>query len=340
MSIPSLLKINYLLRPNKQIERKIFIEIIRSLEHKFNINIENSTYIGMGSIYYYDFLLFHKYLKIRNLISIDDKTQFKERFKFNLPYDYIDFFNLKTTEFLSTKFKKMSSDSKIDESIYLIWFDYDSKLITKIENIKRKEFIIDPSKVDDIRIIINKCSENDIFILTVDVDYRDSFFLTTELRQTFIETFEKYLSKKYRNINNIIIENLANIIQDVIINIIRSEEKYNKFKFKKLFSFEYKDTKKMYTLGGIFHSKNIKRKMRDINYTNLNEDEIIKIYVPNLTYKEKITLDSMVKNLSELINLDNNDEIYERLGFEIDRDELKNYLEYYKYYPQYYEGII
>ena len=110
MSIPSFQKINYLLRPNKQIERKIFIEIIRSLEHKFNFNIENSTYIGMGSIYYYDFLLFHKYLKIRNLISIDDKTQFKERFKFNLPYDYIDFFNLKTTEFLSTKIKKMSSD--------------------------------------------------------------------------------------------------------------------------------------------------------------------------------------------------------------------------------------
>ncbi|MEW5923651.1 MAG: O-methyltransferase, partial [Candidatus Zixiibacteriota bacterium] len=40
-------KVNYLLRPRKQIERKILIEMFRNLD-----NISSYQYVGMGSIFY------------------------------------------------------------------------------------------------------------------------------------------------------------------------------------------------------------------------------------------------------------------------------------------------
>ena len=72
-SIPSFEKINYLLRPKKQIERKIIIEILQKIQKPLKIDISKYCYIGMGSIYYYDYILFHKFLGISNMVSIDDK---------------------------------------------------------------------------------------------------------------------------------------------------------------------------------------------------------------------------------------------------------------------------
>jgi len=58
-SKPSFEKINYIFRPKKQIERKILIELFQKIQNTLNINISEYQYIGLGSIYYYDFILFH-----------------------------------------------------------------------------------------------------------------------------------------------------------------------------------------------------------------------------------------------------------------------------------------
>ncbi|MEK0337376.1 MAG: hypothetical protein QQN41_08080, partial [Nitrosopumilus sp.] len=115
--IPSFGKINYLLRPKKQIERKISIEILQELQ-QIDHDFEDFQYIGMGSIYYYDYILFHKYLKIKKYISFDDKA-IPYRFEYNKPYDFIDFKNVHSTEFL----ENFTFDSNI-----IIWLDYDSFL--------------------------------------------------------------------------------------------------------------------------------------------------------------------------------------------------------------------
>lgn len=90
--------INYMFRPKKQIERKIIIEILQELEKE--ISLSKYLYIGFGSIYYYDFILFHKMLNINKFLSIDDKSTIK-RFNFNRPYDFISFENRISTDFLN-----------------------------------------------------------------------------------------------------------------------------------------------------------------------------------------------------------------------------------------------
>jgi len=108
--------VNYMFRPKKQIERKIIIEILQEL--KKEIPLSEYLYIGFGSIYYYDFILFHKMLNMNNLLSIDDKST-RRRFEFNRPYDFILFENKISTNFLSEYDWKQKT---------ALWLDYDYKL--------------------------------------------------------------------------------------------------------------------------------------------------------------------------------------------------------------------
>ena len=149
-------------RPKKQIERKIFIELFQKIQHALKTNISEYQYIGLGSIYYYDFILFHKYLNVRNMISLDDKD-YPKRFEFNKPFDFITFKNMSTTDYLS-------KNDLIKKSF--IWFDYDSSLIRY--NKWKETFLNTETIFEDIRLIANKSNELDLFVLTVNIRIKDS----------------------------------------------------------------------------------------------------------------------------------------------------------------------
>lgn len=319
-------KINYLLRQKKQIERKIFIEILQELQDIIP-DFDNYRYIGMGSIYYYDFILFHKYLKINKYTSIDNKP-IPNRFVFNKPFDFIDFENVISTNFLE--------DFNFDTNV-IIWLDYDYFLTEDIFN--------------DFALISRKCNKNDIFIFTINVtcprQYKD--------RKRAIEPFAKYLSAKYQPFTKFLNEDLfPYLYQDICLNYIAKEFVASKFDFKKLFALQYADNASMLTMAGIISDNN------DVidtvtHHCCKKDNEIVSISVPNLTYKEKTFLDSKiniiktsigrVENLLRTNNISSEDEKeFVRneldLEFELSIEDIKQYVKYYKYYPQYYEGII
>lgn len=325
-NLSSFEKINYFLRPKKQIERKIFIEILQELQDIIP-NFNNYRYIGMGSIYYYDFILFHKNLKINKYTSIDDKP-IPKRFAFNKPYDFIDFENVISTEFLE--------NFKFDNNV-IAWLDYDSFLN---ENI-----------FDDFALISRKCNKNDIFLFTINVSCPKQI----KRRKNFIEPFAKYLSAKYQPFNKFLTEDyFPYLYQDICLNYISKECATRTLDFKKLFAIQYADNAAMLTIGGIMNDTDEVIKQMT-HHCCKNDEEIVRINVPNLTYKEKAYLDSkinMIKNniakVEKSLNENNiakeDEKEYVRneldLEFELSIEDIKQYVEYYKYYPQYYEGII
>ena len=328
-SEPSFKTINYMFRPKKQIERKILIEFFQNMQHELNINISEYRYIGLGSIYYYDFILFHKYLNIRDMVSLDNKGCPK-RFEFNKPFDFITFKNISTTEFLS--------NNELDKKSF-IWFDYDSSLISY--NKKHELFISNEGIFDDIRIIANKSKKKDLFVLTVDMKIQDTLFDSPKFKKAFIKEHDECLSRQYKQVKKITFKNYPLIIQNIIINIFRNNEKFHPVKFRKLFSFVYQDTAPMYTIGGIFSENNLPGKStKKDSFFETDENKLIDIDVPLLTYCEKMTLDKNIFAIKNNLDSLNEEEIIKMLGFEMESDELKSYLNYYRYYPQYYEGII
>src|SRR6478672_6193590 len=87
MADKSFEKFDYLLRPSKQVERKLLIEALHHLV-ECGYPIYNYTYVGLGSVYYADFVLFHKYLYIDKMICAEWGS-INRRMKFNKPFPFV-----------------------------------------------------------------------------------------------------------------------------------------------------------------------------------------------------------------------------------------------------------
>ncbi len=110
-------KINYLVRPTKQVERKLIIEALQCLGK--NYDIAKYTYIGMGSRYFVDFQMVHKFLGINDMISFEKEEDKIKRFEFNKPYNFIDLQPGFSTDILSNL--SWSKD-------FIVWLDYDNRI--------------------------------------------------------------------------------------------------------------------------------------------------------------------------------------------------------------------
>ncbi|MEW5924980.1 MAG: O-methyltransferase, partial [Candidatus Zixiibacteriota bacterium] len=226
----------------------------------------------------------------------------------------------------------------------LIWFDYDTKLYDFLNN-RIEKYIL-----DDLELVTAKAKSSNIFILTIDI--KCPFEL--ESQDKFHESFEDYLSYKFKkqggtSSNEEFDDRYKYMIQDILANFIEEKQKFSDIKFHKICSFCYRDKAEMYTLAGIYdteeHYKIISNELRASPFYNESLDHIYDIDVPILTYKEKTYLDSNIKMLSDLFSNGKGEEVLRKelrkLEFEIDSPEmLKKYVEYYRYYPQYYEGIL
>lgn len=326
--------VNFFLRPKKQIERKIIIELLQDLRDQ--INLKNYKYIGFGSIYYYDFILFHKLLNLNNLLSIDDKSTIK-RFEFNRPYDFINFENKFSTDFLSSYDWKGNT---------LFWLDYDKNLNLDMLN--------------DVKLIAKNCNRKDILICTVRCSCNNFYKKREFERKEFEKKFNKFISAGIDIRKYYTPKYLSKLIQNVILNYTKSMCEHRDIKFKKLFCFTYRDTTPMISFALIFDTNENLKKFKCDNKFFCEEKEIKDINVPILTYKEKAFLDSEIMKICDIIkgieekvekmSIHYKDDVEKiktellsaQLPFEIQSFNLiKKYVEYYyKYYPQYYEGVI
>jgi hypothetical protein len=327
-SRPSFDKINYMLRPRKQIERKILIELFHKI-HKLrpDIDIHRYRYIGMGSIFYYDFILFHKYLQIARMTSIDADLSSK-RFRFNRPYDFIDFENVDSTTFLE--------NHKFDDPT-ILWLDYDKPLFRIVG-----EELINNEVFDDLRLTTEKCHTHDFLILTVDVRppsrIRDFKAMHDKYRQLISMSLDKS--------QEIDEDNFHLVVQDILLNYLAVHERFQERKFRKLFSFYYSDGTPMLSIGGILDvNDNLQSLLANERFVKVDR-KIDKIDVPILTYKEKMYLDSSIKGLQAKLRRvktkSDSKRVMESIKFEMESvDALRAYInDYYRYYPQYYEGIV
>ena len=137
-------KINYALRPAKNIERKMFCEAFQRLT-PFD-KVENYKYIGFGSTFFSDFALFHKKLNISQMISIEKDVLKRKRFKFNRPFNCIKLRFGNSWDLLP----RIQLSNKA-----ILWLDYDEKLRTEM--------------LKDLKTYANKANSGNLILVTVDV---------------------------------------------------------------------------------------------------------------------------------------------------------------------------
>ncbi len=110
-------------------------------------SLQEYSYVGFGSMYFSDFMLFHKRLGIDDMVSIERDRHHREPFEFNLPFDCVQMQFGKSTSVLP----KLEWDKPS-----IVWLDY--------------EETVTPTTLADINTIVEKCSSGGTLIITVNSD--------------------------------------------------------------------------------------------------------------------------------------------------------------------------
>lgn len=316
MRISSAHKVQYDIRPSKQTERRVLLDILRSAAD-VGFDLCTYKYIGFGGFKFYDFEMLFRHLGIRDMTSIElDKTLFA-RCLFNKPFGFIDFQEGYLADYLGrTIFTKP----------LIAWLDYDSRISVAV--------------VEDIRTISAKAPVGSFVFVTVDAripdgikdfnagerlaavhdEYRD-FALVTSSEELEPSKFPAFAEKVAWSA---LAESLSKRTDGVFVPVIR------------VF---YKDTAIMVTVGGcLCDMKNVeslrKRLRRDFRFlVPSGKAEPYTIRGFNLTSRERILLDEAVTQKQKMKE---HRQILDHLGFTA--REIDDYRRMIRFLPRYFES--
>lgn len=322
-------KINYLLRPNKSVERKMVCEMLSGISSIQNLS--SYMYVGLGSVYFADFLLFHRYLGIKKMVSIESDDEVKDRCEFNKPYSCIEMKMGESTNILP--------NLNIQGNDSIVWMDYDGA--------------ISDSVFSDINTVVGKMRPDSFFMLSLNADVR---VLNTPLdedgeispKRRVVEMIgdvrfpnqykdKEMTPKTYLNLlYHCITSEIANAIQK------RNGMADDKVVFHQSVYFLYLDGIRMLTLGGfLFKEEEVESHLdkmctRSLPYYNNGADPF-KIQCPVLSLKEIQALNS---HLPCIVHNDGELEDDYLNKFPLNNSDIRKYAALYRYYPNYVETLL
>jgi hypothetical protein len=313
-------KIDYRLRPAKSIERKMLAEAFRKLS-EFG-RVDKYTYVGLGSVYFSDLILFHRALGFRRMVSIEDEddTIIQDRFLFNVP------FSRKSLELrfgsAGNEMAQMSWDVRS-----IVWLDYDRKLSS--------------DKLSDIAFVCSKAVSGSVIIVSVNASSASTDEELTEEGKP-IEKFKSAMgagrvpagttSKSLSGWGT------AQVCRTIIQNEIEEALKQRngilppggKMRYQQLFNFRYSDGAKMLTVGGVLYDEGQEHILKKCAFDQLDfyrpGEDAHNIRAPLLTFKELRALDAHLPS------------DFDGCTVPVPAEDIEKYAEVYRYFPYFVES--
>lgn len=307
-------KINYILRPNKSVERKLIIETLWALWPFFKI--PQYTYLGMGSMWFADFTLAHKYLLISKMYSIE-YPDYAKRAKFNAPYRCVKVIPGDTSKVLpKIKWKKWNC---------IIWLDYD-KGLDKCSALKDIQTICEHAQSGTILIVTVNASPSQLYAKDEHgQELRHDEALRKLVSNLAPQDLKGKLSKK------VFPSTLAKILIDCAERGPKVAGR-SQLSFLPIFNFFYRDGAPMVTIGGMIADEKDKLQLESSKvlgrFQYLNGAKQFAISVPPLTPKEKVSLDAMLPCIERPTAAK-----LKESGLFLQEDQIDSYFKFYRYYP-------
>lgn len=273
--------INYRLRPAKAIERKMLCEAFARMSSFAPLS--SFRYIGMGSTSFSDFILFHRYLGIDDLISIERAHSAEKRIRLNIPF--------KCIKLLLGECGDVLTDLEF-KGPHIIWLDYDGRLTTDI--------------LRDIEFVVSSATAPSVVLVTVNAH---PYVSREPSKRTDEDRYEQLKSEvgEIRIPHNIKGKDLKNwgtadvyyrIINGTIRGVIDDSSVIGKRKYDQLFHFRYEDGAKMLTIGGLITTPSDHTAYENAAFEKLcffrQGAEPFNIDVPVLTFREMRWLDQFL----------------------------------------------
>ena len=327
--------IDYSLRLWKDIERKLIVNRLSLLSRDW-YDFSDYQYVGFWSIYFIDFILFHRIFWIKDMVSFEKKNSL--RYIFNKPYDFITLIN---EDFLETYENNINFSKK-----NIIWLDYQDTLTDDI--------------IDNIEVMAREDLSNwSILTISLNCHFPIAWENVEKRQKEFILKFWNkwhiYLEdipipssdgEKRPITEDDIIENwdivgyYTTILEWAIKNAIWSKDDTD---FLCIYKYSYKDWAKMFTIWFLFDKK---EKIQQLKTNYELWSDLIEIKVPILTLLEKKQINSKLMEIKNKLdswgvseeNLKK--EINKILWFDLSLEDIKWYIKYHNEYPHFAEIII
>lgn len=334
---PSFDRVNYLLRPNKHIERKLIFD--RLMRMRSQISFINHRYIGLGSLWFVDFVLAHRALQVTEMLSIECEAEIAPRMEFNKPYSTIEVRAGFSIDVLSEMVDAEWSRP------HVVWLDYDGCL--------------DEMVVQDLDLLLRRLAPNSVLIISINANrksYRpptgqpgiNSPSLNTISELVGSDTppthYQTVGAGAYKDVSD---DEFPAFLADTILNLMKRkfrlsgrQEGETPLQFLPAFNFCHHDGTNMVTLGGVIcppeRCTKLTGELPELA-APLNEAGNISqtlLNLSQLTAKEKITLD-------RLLPFDGEDfeQRAEAAGLRLAPEEYDKYRAHYLHFPVFTESF-
>lgn len=296
-------EINYLLRANKNIERKLIVTALALLSDDFQISAYR--YIGLASLWFADFALADRILGIRDLIAIE-RPDFAARVEYNRP--------IRTVEVRSGDSTHVLPDLNLSEKRSIVWMDYEGS-------------IIGCEALQDLPLLCEELPTGSIVFVTVNANSRN--LRPGRLREAIGEFLPSAPGRRFMDQKEFP-ANLGVVISNAMEHFTRVTGR--PVRFMPLFDFYYKDGAPMVTVGGMIANEEdqprLERCERFLALDYVRPATQVRILAPPLTTREKLALDRLFP-----VTTAPTMEQVAALGFTLNAEQIAAYHAYHRHYP-------
>lgn len=313
---PSFEKVDYTVRPAKNIERKMIGEMLGRL--RVFRPVGDYLYVGLGSTFFSDFVLFHKMFGIREMISIEKETTRRGRINFNKPFACIRVEFGETTDVLP----------RLDwNRAAIVWLDYDDR--------------IDARKLDDLVYLSHNLASSSVLIITLPA-HRNHFPAgrppNLERRLHLIrEAVGGRVPDSLRaQDTGDLPETLRRIAEAAIREALAMRNAARpdpeKVEYRQVMNFRYHNGTPMVSFSGIFLSRADSGRFRrarlgELPFYRPKGRPYYRLRPPKLTFKERRRLDEQLPGISATCP-------------DVPEDDIREYTRLYRYFPWFVEAEI
>ena len=321
----------YQLRPNKFVERQLFLECLERLA--FAKEISNYVYVSMGGRFLQDFQMMHSRFNLKDLVSIESDDITYDRQVFNRPHSFILCQNQTSEEFI-TAFDSFAD--KYKKKNFAIWMDYASAK-------KRK------SQLEELQELTSKLAAFDIVKVTLnankstlgsqkngegqsELQVRRLGNLKSKLGDTFPD--EPIASSEITDVG------FARILAlSVKKSALKGLKGSPELSVVPIAQYRYQDgPHQMFTSTMVLWDQrkveSLKKKtgLNNWEYTAASWEDVRQIAIPDLSWKERIALNELI--FSEPI-----EQVHAKLSFKLSKENsrslaaLRQYVEHYRRIP-------
>lgn len=315
MGEPSFEKVNYSLRPNKNVQRKLVIQMLSRIGSSTRFILGDYRYLGLGSVWFADFIMMHRLLGISDLVSIEREATRGRRMEFNRPFSCVSVMLGPASDVIpELEWTKPN----------IVWLDYDDPL--------RKYMF------DDFEAVLKRLHSGDVLIATANANVEQIRNVVDEGVPVAPETALRQVCGDENVPVDVDSDLSANRFPSVVGRILANASTtttarvHTDLRFAHLLNITYKDTTAMVTCGGMVVNE---ADLLELKATGVEEMEYFagrgqfEIAVPHLTHKERLEFNKILPCASPPDP--------SALPFELKAKEVESYWKFYLQYPAYQE---